>query len=367
MIEKTVYILVPNKHRLGGVFNYYSHIKKYLGRDYKYLYRGEKCKKEPKKVVPFRLLTDYVAFVDTLQKGGSTVLINTSLGKGGFFRDGIYTLLTPRNYKKIVFFRGWNPTFEKKIGTSSLLKKWLKSTFLKADHIIVLSSAFKNRLIEWGYSGPITVETTLVDETLMQGETWNSISEKRADLSQTSLLYLGNVSKGKGVWEVVDSLKRLSFDGDSQRALLNVAGSGSDLGSLQKYTEENSLNVKFLGYVKELKKVEAFKNAHLYLFASYHEGMPNSVLEAMAFGLPVITTRVGGIPDFFEDGKMGLFLDNRNPLHIAQKIQYLLDRPDLMQQISKYNFEYAKKHFYAVKVARRFKDIVESVAKKRNA
>ena len=86
-------------------------------------------------------------------------------------------------------------------------------------------------------------------------------------------------------------------------------------------------------------------------------------LEAMAFGLPIITTRVGGIPDFFEDGKMGLFLDSREPEHIAEKIRYLLDRPELMQQMSKYNFEYAKEHFYASKVAKRLEAIIDQVVK----
>ena len=95
--------------------------------------------------------------------------------------------------------------------------------------------------------------------------------------------------------------------------------------------------------------------------------MPISVLEAMAFGLPVITTRVSGISDFFEDGEMGLFLENREPAHIAEKIRYLLERPELMRQMSKYNFEYAKDRFYAGKVARRFENIVESVMNGRNS
>jgi len=94
--------------------------------------------------------------------------------------------------------------------------------------------------------------------------------------------------------------------------------------------------------------------------------MPNSALEAMAFGLPVITTRVGGIPDFFEAGKMGLFLDNRKPEHIAEKIKYLIERPQLMKQMSEYNYHYAMQHFYASKVAKRLENIIHGVIEGKN-
>ncbi len=68
--------------------------------------------------------------------------------------------------------------------------------------------------------------------------------------------------------------------------------------------------MRFLGHVSGAAKTQAFRAADIYLFTSLAEGMPNSVLEAMAFGLPIVTRPVGGIRDFFEDGRMGYATDS---------------------------------------------------------
>jgi len=286
------------------------------------------------------------------------------LGPGSFFRDAFYTLLTPKKYKQIIYFRGWNPAYEKKIDKSWFHQKWLKHTFLKADHIIVLSSAFKAKLFEWGYNRPITIETTVVDEQLLNGKTFNTISDFRSSMKEPHLLYLGNVSEAKGVWEVLKAKEYLD-EGLSHNTQIIIAGVGKELTALQQYSKEKKINVEFPGFVRQERKAQTFLKAHLYIFPSIHgEGMPNSILEAMAFGLPIITTRVGGIPDFFVAGKMGLYIDAREPKHIAEKIQWLLDRPELMKQMSEYNYNYAREHFYASMVARRLENMIASVENK---
>jgi glycosyltransferase involved in cell wall biosynthesis len=367
-MHSKVNILIPNKHRLGGVANYYKTLREHLGLKYEYIYRGNASSDESSLSVPWRMVKDYVLFRKKTSTGTKAVVINSSLGTGGFFRDGLYCLLAPRNTAKMVFFHGWDPVLEKKIDRSIALKTWLNKTFLKAEHIIVLSSEFKEKLRQWGYTGPVSLGSTIVDESLLEGEDFQCLSSVRSASEHTNILYLGNVSKEKGVWEVLKAYQVLFGQKGFKNLRCVMAGEGSELKRLKEQAKDQGLDIEFPGYVRGKQKIEAFKNAHVYVFPSVHgEGMPTSVLEAMAFGLPVITTRVGGVPDFFEDGKMGFFLDSRDPEHIAEKVRYLLDRPELMQQMSKYNFEYAKEHFYASKVAKWFQNIVEATVNSRTS
>ncbi|MFW6271767.1 MAG: glycosyltransferase family 4 protein [Desulfosalsimonas sp.] len=360
------YILIPNDHRLGGVANYYKTLQAHLPPEYEYIYRGNASRDEYKLAIPWRMLKDYALFRKKTRTGTKAIVINSSLGTGGFFRDGLYFLLAPKQAGKIVFFHGWNPRFEKKIDGSTFLMTWMKRTFLKADHIIVLYSEFKNKLRHWGYTGPVSLGSTIVDESLVQGVDFESLSGARKAIEGINILYLGNVSRDKGVWKILKAYEHLRSQNWIKDLKCIMAGEGQELEALKSHARDNGLDIDFPGYVREKQKAEAFKNSHVYVFPSAHEGMPTSVLEAMAFGLPIITTRVGGVPDFFEEGKMGFFLDSRDPEHIAEKISYLLDRPELMQQMSEYNYNYAKEHFYAGKVVRWFQDIVESVIRVKN-
>lgn len=348
-------VLVPRLNNSGGIANYYAVLRDYLDEKYLYIYRGKSSRFKL-----FRFIADYVRFYNESRTNGiaEAVLINSSLGFGGFFRDGLYSLFTPEHTKKVIFFRGWNPAYEKKIDNSFLLRFWLEITFLKTDHIIVLSSKFHNKLQDWGYKGTVSIDTTLVDEKLLA-----NFSLDRINRNENEILFLSRIEKDKGIFEAVCAVKSLL---DQKRdVLFSIAGNGKAFEELRSYVSTLGTDkITLKGYVKEAEKSDCFSSSTLFLFTSLHEGMPNSVLEAMAFGLPILTTRVGGIPDFFVEGKMGLFLDSIDPDHIAEKIGYLLDRPELIKEMSEYNYYFAKDHFYASKVAVRLERIIDDVVRR---
>ncbi|HET56201.1 MAG TPA: hypothetical protein ENN33_13430, partial [Ignavibacteria bacterium] len=183
-------ILVPRLDNIGGIANYYKTIKKHLCDSYCYVYRGKAHKNESNLCSFIRMLKDYCYFIRKVKIHTKAVVINTSLGKNGFFRDGIFCLLST-NIVKIVFFRGWSPQFEKKINRSVYLKFWLKRTFIHADHIIILSSEFKQKIQNWGYTGGFDLETTVVDESMIRDLDLINLQRKREKDKNTKILYLG--------------------------------------------------------------------------------------------------------------------------------------------------------------------------------
>ena len=79
--------------------------------------------------------------------------------------------------------------------------------------------------------------------------------------------------------------------------------------------------------------------------------MPTSVLEAMAFGMPVVTRPVGGLCDFFENGKMGFLCSGKEPQEIASALESIISNKRKLLEMVQYNNLYAKTHFIAPIVA----------------
>ncbi|MEK7176313.1 MAG: glycosyltransferase family 4 protein, partial [Patescibacteria group bacterium] len=91
--------------------------------------------------------------------------------------------------------------------------------------------------------------------------------------------------------------------------------------------------VVFVGFVPPEKLPEYLWASDIFVRPSLSEGLGNSFIEAMAAGLPIIGTPVGGIPDFLKDGETGLFCEPNNPQNIAEKVKLLLVDNSLRQKI----------------------------------
>jgi len=113
------------------------------------------------------------------------------------------------------------------------------------------------------------------------------------------------------------------------------------------------------GYISGKEKYELLASSDVFLFPSYSEGMPNAVLEAMAIGLPIITTKVGGLNDFFENGKMGYVLDFKSVDSIVEKIEINIKYTAKAKKIGLYNTHFAREHFKASNVANKFLSIID--------
>lgn len=118
---------------------------------------------------------------------------------------------------------------------------------------------------------------------------------------------MGEIGKRKGCFDIPDILEKANLRGLDATMVFAGAGSREDEEALKKELAKRNLdkNVKFAGWVNGREKTKLLEESRIFLFPSYNEGMPMAVLEAMAYGLAVVTTRIGGIPNLITDGQTG--------------------------------------------------------------
>jgi glycosyltransferase involved in cell wall biosynthesis len=248
--------------------------------------------------------------------------------------------MAKNNLPFVVFFHGWDLEFE-----ATVSKKYINfflNSFGKAEKVFVLSEDFKEKIIEWGYKGEVIVQTTTVDATLANSFSLEEkIKNKKTDTSTTKIFFLSRIIKEKGIFELVEAFENLDKKRDDIELI--IAGDGEAFNQLKEVVK-NKKNIRLTGHVEGEKKITLLKKSDIYILPSYTEGLPISVLEAMLFGLPVITTKVGGLKKFFKNETMGYFIEPKSIIDIEHKIELMLSNKDKLQEMSNFNYQYAQKN-----------------------
>ena len=125
-----------------------------------------------------------------------------------------------------------------------------------------------------------------------------------------------------------------------------LLGGDGDIEEVNQIITNEKLEriVKYEGWVSGNKKVELLNMADAYILPSYNEGLPISVLEAMSYELPIISTRVGGIPEILEDGTNGFIMEPGDKKAIKEAIERLMDDEDLRKKMGQKSALMVKAH-----------------------
>lgn len=344
-----ILITTPNLKLLGGVANHYIGLRPYWNETVKYQQIGKRNKHNGSG--KYWLLYDIIVFIKNLLLfRPDCVILNPSIGKSALKRDFLLQKIANKlGFKTSMFIHGFDVPSLKKMD-----KDWLKKNFNRNTLLFVLAKRFRDILENIGVTIPIELSTTKVDDRLI-----DKFDITKKDGKTGDLLFLSRVEKAKGIYETLDTFKILKKNYPNIK--LRIVGDGSELNNIIKKIEvDNIKDVIITGELEGSNVANAYQNSLLLLLLSYGEGMPTTVLEAMAFGLPVITRPVGGLVDFFKDGEMGVMNQTLDPNIIAKRIRPYLDNKELTLKTAKYNHQYAKEHFMASKVA---KDIEKQLIK----
>jgi len=286
------------------------------------------------------LLLDQWNYHKALKTDIDLAFLNPSLISRGFFRDGLFAKqLIRAKIPFVVFFHGWELEFEQKVDTKYIT--FFQNSFAHAKKIFVLSAQFKEKILEWGFQGEVIVQTTAVDASLVKNFSLDKKTADNVTNTVTKILFISRTIKEKGLFELVEAFENLRKKIDDIELI--IAGDGGDFDELQKVVSSKE-NIRLTGHVSGDDKIRLFEESDIYCLPSYTEGLPVAVLEAMLFGLPVITTRVGGLKSFLIDEKMGYFIEPKDVDDIEDKIEMMLSNKEMMTEMGKFNYEYAREH-----------------------
>lgn len=308
---------------------------------------------------PFTPVIDAVRlFVHVIFNRYDCYHLNPSLNGPSLIRDGLFILvLKSLNCKNIVLcFHGWELTTEKTI-ENSLWRKWLfVKIFCNVDCILVLAKPFKTWLIKQGCdTNKIKLFTTMFDGKYLT-------NKKRAVLADdyiVNLLFLSRFVSEKGIYELLEAFKAVSSIYDNVRLIF--AGTGPEENRMEEWVVREGLTDKvvFKGYVRDDEKANVLNQSHIFAFPTYYgEGCPVSLLEAMAAGMAIITTPVGGIPDIIEHDKNGIMLATEVTVNnVKNAIETLLSSPEKIWEMGEVNRVEAWEKYDAPVVTQFFEDV----------
>ena len=120
------------------------------------------------------------------------------------------------------------------------------------------------------------------------------------------MLFLGLITEAKGIFDLLDVITEHKAEWND-KVVLHIGGNGK-VEKLQKMIKESGIEnlVKYEGWVSGEKKSELLNMADAFILPSYTEGVPISILEAESYGLPILSTPVGGIPEIVVDEENGI-------------------------------------------------------------
>jgi len=206
-------------------------------------------------------------------------------------------------------------------------------------------------------------------ETLLLGVDQARFFPSSEPKEEKTIVFAGRVTKEKGIFDLllaVKQVKRVCPD-----VVLTVVGGDWTGGEFSKRVASLNLtdSVRMLGPLPNQLIPDVMRESSVFCLPSYGEGTPVSVMEAMSCALPIVATRVGGIPDIVAHNQTGLLVDKGDIQGLAAAIILLLSKPAERTRLSHAARKFAWEHFNGEKSAdclvKLYDELVVSYSKKK--
>jgi glycosyltransferase involved in cell wall biosynthesis len=285
---------------------------------------------------PLYFVRDFSRLIRTLVRVRPDVaLVHTAAGLS-FLRDWVF-MVTARlaGAKVICHYHGTLhapfPSCETRIGRT--IGRFLMSA---AQRVIVLGPAYQREMGKAWKRDDLVWAPNMADTALFRNMPADTPAPWLAR-GERAVLFVGRLSASKGIYDLFDAIPRVIERHPEVRfVLVGVAESDAMEPVIRAEAERRGIapRIAFLGSLEGRNKAAAFVSSQMMVVPSWTEAFPLVIPEAMAAGLPVITTAVGAIPDFVKDGDDGFLVAPRVSSALADRICRLLDDEGLRRRIS---------------------------------
>jgi glycosyltransferase involved in cell wall biosynthesis len=306
----------------------------------------------------FRNIGIYLSLLSViLKRRPHLVLIPISQTTTGFLKDFFFIAVSKLTFRKVLIqLRGSN--FKSWIDQSSwLTRKLVKTTLGTTQGVIVLGENLK-----YLFEGIFPSKNIFV---VPNGG--NYVIPKRVQKNAvTRILYLANLQSSKGIEDLLEA-SRVLKNKSVNHFFLDVAGDWRDERTKDKcmrLVEENNLPVHFYPAVSGEEKFSMLGNADVFVFTPRApEGHPWVIVEAMAAGLPIISTDRGAITESVKHGVNGFIVGIQKPGEIADKMKLLIEDKELRQRMSEAGRKLYEANFTEEKMVDRYVEVFTTVIK----
>jgi glycosyltransferase involved in cell wall biosynthesis len=177
------------------------------------------------------------------------------------------------------------------------------------------------------------------------------------------VLFLSRVLREKGIYIAIDAFAACRRAAPARSMVLHIAGSGPELEAARSYVVQSGLtDVVFEGDVGGGRKAELLRRCHLLLFPTFYaEGLPNCILEAMLFGLAIVTRPVAAIPEVVAEGVNGLLCESLDAAQFADALGKLMQDARMLRKVALTNRDVAMRRFTPDVVRRRLTAIYSAM------
>lgn len=264
------------------------------------------------------------------------VYLNTSFNPNALIRDFIsLSLIRFIDAKIVLKIHGSRITLLQ--SRNALYRYMIHRISRWADGFGVLSSEEKGNFINAGFQPEKLFVVKNIVPSLEQvgGNDFRAAHHLDADVKL--ILYIGRFIPSKRVIDIIralDIVKRAGF-----KIKLICVGDGPENKMIRKEAAELDLleNIVFTGFIKEEETKIYYANADMLVFPSLSEGFAMAIFTSVAAGLPIITTQIRAAADYLKEPDNCLWVAQKNPEMIADKIIYLLQNPELSRNMSDNN------------------------------